>query len=44
MPVRHGAASNGKRQQGRNPKSKAMPETGIIEKLSIFDLIALETG
>ncbi len=44
MPVRHGAAIHGKRQQGRNPKSKAMPETGIIEQLSIFDLIALETG
>ncbi len=44
MPVRHGAASNGKRQQARNPKSKAMPETGIIEQLSIFDLIPLETG
>ncbi len=44
MPVRHGAASNGKRQQDRNPKSKAMPKTGIIEQLSIFDLIPLETG
>jgi hypothetical protein len=25
-------------------KSKAMPEPGIIEQLSIFDLIALSTG
>jgi len=44
MPVRDGAASHGKRQQARNPKSKAKPEAGIIEQLSIFDLIALETG
>lgn len=44
MPVRDGAAILGKRQQGRNPTSKAMPKTGMIEQLSIFDLIALETG
>ncbi len=43
-PTRHDSASNGKRNQGRNPKSKAMPEPGIIEQLSIFDLIALSTG
>ena len=43
-PIRDDSASNGKRGQGRNPKSKAMPEPGIIEQLSIFDLITLERG
>ncbi len=43
-PVRDDSALRGKRDQGRNPKSKAMPEPGMIEQLSIFDLIPLETG
>jgi putative transposase len=51
-PVSHDSAIRGKRNQGRNPKSKthllseveALSETGIIEQLSIFGLVTLETG
>ena len=35
------SASNGKRDQDRNPISKAMPETGILEQPQILDLESL---
>ena len=41
MPVSHGAARLGRRQQGRNPKSKcANAEAGIPEQLELFSVQA----